>query len=267
MVVVLCYLGNSPMHAEISNTKLPTASLTPCRNCDLRVDSAKDKCSDAYVRDFVGIDSNGVRVCYFSHVDVLHTNPMSQLMSSVSTQSNLVRRNWNVTQSQTRKVWEITRNHTDEGKIAEAQKIFGIRDKMLDHFIKEALIQKNQLGFNGLWAFCDSTDQRLGDRIFNCFFGLPGKCYITKWFIQAWVLMTCLDQDLILTPTHLLRRFMLFCLVCWNTLSVQTWFRFSRVNQAKQTRRDSWLDGLRLTLAGQICRQFNQTLLSSTGRV
>ncbi|KAH9825054.1 hypothetical protein DFH28DRAFT_846444, partial [Melampsora americana] len=37
MVVVLCHLGDSPMHAEISNTLNPANTLTPCRMCDLHV--------------------------------------------------------------------------------------------------------------------------------------------------------------------------------------------------------------------------------------
>ncbi|KAG0147529.1 hypothetical protein CROQUDRAFT_42715, partial [Cronartium quercuum f. sp. fusiforme G11] len=30
MVVVLCHLGNSPMHAKILNTMSPATTLTPC---------------------------------------------------------------------------------------------------------------------------------------------------------------------------------------------------------------------------------------------
>ncbi|KAH9812927.1 hypothetical protein DFH28DRAFT_1129296 [Melampsora americana] len=59
MTVVLCHLGDSPMHAEVTNTMMPTNSLTPCRICNLRVNSMADKRSTQYICDFVGVDENG----------------------------------------------------------------------------------------------------------------------------------------------------------------------------------------------------------------
>lgn len=64
MVVVLCFLGDSPMHAEISNTKIPGTTLTPCRTCDLRVETRDGKCTERYVQDFIGIDENGDKVSW-----------------------------------------------------------------------------------------------------------------------------------------------------------------------------------------------------------
>lgn len=60
---ILCHLGDSPMHAEITNTNNPSTSLRPCRVCDLGVDERADKQHDIYLRDFVGVDIVGAPVC------------------------------------------------------------------------------------------------------------------------------------------------------------------------------------------------------------
>lgn len=65
MVVVLFHLGDSPMHAEISNTTNPANTLTPCRICDLQVTQMSDKKTQQYVSDFIGVDLDGEQVCYF----------------------------------------------------------------------------------------------------------------------------------------------------------------------------------------------------------
>lgn len=61
--VVLCHLGDSPMHAEISNTLNPSSTLTPCRTCKLTVVSRAEKQTEGYVQDFVGINAQGLPVC------------------------------------------------------------------------------------------------------------------------------------------------------------------------------------------------------------
>lgn len=71
MVVALCHLGDSPMHAEVSNTMNPAGTLTPCRMCHLRVDTIAQKRTQQYVGDFVGVHSNGDQVCE------LHTKQVS----------------------------------------------------------------------------------------------------------------------------------------------------------------------------------------------
>ncbi|KAG0147462.1 hypothetical protein CROQUDRAFT_61614 [Cronartium quercuum f. sp. fusiforme G11] len=59
MVVILCHMGDSPMHAEITNTMNPATALAPCRVCDLHVDKKENKRTSKYVGDFVGVDENG----------------------------------------------------------------------------------------------------------------------------------------------------------------------------------------------------------------
>jgi hypothetical protein len=62
MTGVLCFLGDSPMHAEITNTPNPGVSLNPCRICHLKVDKLADKASQVYVRESIGLNSIGERV-------------------------------------------------------------------------------------------------------------------------------------------------------------------------------------------------------------
>lgn len=57
--LVLCHLGDSPMHAEISNTTNPSGTLNPCRTCTLTVDSRVAKQTELYVQQFVGIGPFG----------------------------------------------------------------------------------------------------------------------------------------------------------------------------------------------------------------
>lgn len=63
---ILCHLGDSPMHAEITNTNNPSTTLNPCRLCVLGVNERADKQNDKYLRDFVGIDDAGHKVCKVS---------------------------------------------------------------------------------------------------------------------------------------------------------------------------------------------------------
>lgn len=65
MVVVLCHLGDSPMHAEICNTMNPAITLTPCRICPLQVDTMVEKKTEEFIQQFVGLDSKYKHV---SHV-------------------------------------------------------------------------------------------------------------------------------------------------------------------------------------------------------
>ena len=52
---VLCFLGDSAMHAEITNTPNPGVSLNPCQMCHLNVDKKVDKASKNYVWESIGL--------------------------------------------------------------------------------------------------------------------------------------------------------------------------------------------------------------------
>ena len=63
MMMVFCFLGNTPMHAEITNTPMPSSSLNLCHICSLSVDARADKVTNAYVQKYLGISSMGELVC------------------------------------------------------------------------------------------------------------------------------------------------------------------------------------------------------------
>ena len=52
MTSILCFLADSPMHAEITNTHVPGNSLNSCRCCVLRSDSLKDRKKIPYISIF-----------------------------------------------------------------------------------------------------------------------------------------------------------------------------------------------------------------------
>lgn len=59
MSCVLAHFGDSPMHAEISNTMNPSSSLSPCRVCDLSVKLKVDKQTPSYIAQFIGVSLAG----------------------------------------------------------------------------------------------------------------------------------------------------------------------------------------------------------------
>lgn len=65
MLVVLCHLGDSPMHAEISNTVNPTITLNPCRVCKLQVVEMEEKKTQEFIEGFVGVDHDCLPVSQY----------------------------------------------------------------------------------------------------------------------------------------------------------------------------------------------------------
>ncbi|KAI8445640.1 hypothetical protein BY996DRAFT_6423816 [Phakopsora pachyrhizi] len=57
--VVLLFMAESPMHAEITSTMSPNISLQPCRICNLKADKKKEKKTAVYVEKFLGHNLNG----------------------------------------------------------------------------------------------------------------------------------------------------------------------------------------------------------------
>ncbi|KNE94634.1 hypothetical protein PSTG_11997 [Puccinia striiformis f. sp. tritici PST-78] len=57
--IVLCFLADSPMHAEITNTPNPGQSLNPCRICTLSCKQKKMKSTCGYVQKFLERDDIG----------------------------------------------------------------------------------------------------------------------------------------------------------------------------------------------------------------
>lgn len=82
VAVPLAHLADSPMHAEISNTNNPGSSLHPCRVCHLGADSKAMKRTEAFIRSFVGINSEGVMV--FESLSLIQLGRRTDMMFTCS---------------------------------------------------------------------------------------------------------------------------------------------------------------------------------------
>jgi hypothetical protein len=60
--VVLCFLADSPMHAEVTNTPNPGQSNHPCRMCTLSVEKKSMMKSVPYIQHFIQVDHLGYGV-------------------------------------------------------------------------------------------------------------------------------------------------------------------------------------------------------------
>ncbi|KAH9817323.1 hypothetical protein DFH28DRAFT_926849 [Melampsora americana] len=151
MTTILCHLGDSPMHAEVTNTMNPTTSLTPCRICHLKVKSLTEKRSTKYVCDFVGIDEAGERMC-------------------------LPSRDWTATVEGTKDLW----NHAQlPGPIShfEAKSAsLGLRDQLNMNFVKRAqdLHRNPNVSKDEIADMCRELNEKFGERLFNPFLRLKG---------------------------------------------------------------------------------------------
>ncbi|PLW21644.1 hypothetical protein PCANC_03188 [Puccinia coronata f. sp. avenae] len=58
-LVVLCFLADSPMHAEVTNTPIPGQANHPCRMCTLSVEYKHMMKSVAYIQQVLQVDDTG----------------------------------------------------------------------------------------------------------------------------------------------------------------------------------------------------------------
>ena len=64
MSLVMAFLADSPMHAEITSTPMPANANSPCRVCELSVATRADKSMVGYVKDFMGIPNGDIPVSF-----------------------------------------------------------------------------------------------------------------------------------------------------------------------------------------------------------
>lgn len=153
---ILCHMGDSPMHAEISNTTNPSGTLTPCRICNLTVESRAEKQTETYVQQFVGIGPDWKPAC-------------------------LPLRNWAQTRDQTKRLWELTRHPKSIRQFDDLSKSYGTRDSLNLPFAKEAqqLYRSNkskpkedQMSQQEIIRHCESLEDQFGEHMFNPFLRL-----------------------------------------------------------------------------------------------
>ncbi|KAH9808248.1 hypothetical protein DFH28DRAFT_998033 [Melampsora americana] len=153
---ILCHMGDSPMHSEISNTTNPSGTLSPCRICDLTVESRAEKQTPTYIQQFVGIDEDWLP-------------------------ATLPFRNWKRTQEQTKELWELTRNPKSIKQFDVLSKQYGIRDSLNLQFAKQiqeiycankTKTKELQTTQQEILARCESLEEQFGDHMFNPFLRL-----------------------------------------------------------------------------------------------
>ncbi|KNZ50624.1 hypothetical protein VP01_4324g1, partial [Puccinia sorghi] len=126
MTAKLCFLGDSPMHSEVTNTPNPRVSLNPCRICTLKVQRLVEKSSLDYVLECVGLNHSVERVCGFQ---------MNLYQSHyIETQSYF--RKWTDTIEQTHKLWDIALKDTKTA-YNDVSKDYGIQDNINDVFLQQ----------------------------------------------------------------------------------------------------------------------------------
>ncbi|KAH9808346.1 hypothetical protein DFH28DRAFT_936321 [Melampsora americana] len=151
MTSVLCHLGDSPMHAEVTNTMNPTSSLSPCRVCHLKVKSLMDKRSSKYISDFVGIDEQGNK-------------------------ASLPTRNWSETIAATHELWHMAQKPGTIGQFDTKSSELGVKDALNMSFVKmvQDLHRDSSVSVEQISTFCDDLNGQFGDRLFNPFLQLKG---------------------------------------------------------------------------------------------
>ncbi|CAH7689410.1 hypothetical protein PPACK8108_LOCUS24483 [Phakopsora pachyrhizi] len=117
MPVVLLFLGDSPMHAEISSTMHPNVSLQPCRICCLKAEGKKEKATANYVQRFIGHNSKGFQV-------------------------KPVLRTWIMTKKNVYYTWEMFQRGAPKHIIQRSVTEFGVKDVLNQAIIN--IVKENQ---------------------------------------------------------------------------------------------------------------------------
>ncbi|KAI9617016.1 hypothetical protein H4Q26_010654 [Puccinia striiformis f. sp. tritici PST-130] len=119
MTPVLAFLGDSPMHAEITNTPVPSSSLNPCRFCDLCASSKNNKTTMEYLTRFLQKSPHG-------------TNCPNQLQ------------HWPKMKTDSKKLWDVAKAKKSEKKTDKQSILYGVRDQINRHFAAEIYQLKKQ---------------------------------------------------------------------------------------------------------------------------
>jgi hypothetical protein len=172
MAVVLFHLGDAPMHAEITNTLNPSNSLSPCRMCDLQVTQKVQKESIEFVRDFLALDENGLKVFFcliFLTVCCARSN-----LPTLSCQFMPPPRNWANTILQSHQLWMSGQKRHTKTLYEDMVRQYGLRDHINDYFIKKVQVAHDTQPPHEVAALVQQLDEDLGDRLFNPMLRLKG---------------------------------------------------------------------------------------------
>ncbi|KNF04320.1 hypothetical protein PSTG_02662 [Puccinia striiformis f. sp. tritici PST-78] len=112
MTPVLAFLADSPMHAEITNTPVPSSSLNPCRSCKLSAPSLAEKVTMKYLQEFLQMSSHGTQ-CLNEH------------------------RHWPDMIRDSKKIWEFIKKKKSEKATDKLSIVYGVRDQLNRQFASE----------------------------------------------------------------------------------------------------------------------------------
>lgn len=164
--VVLCFLGDSPMHAEITNTPLPGASLNPCRICHLGVSKRIDKSGEDYIYQFLAMDSLGNRVCIVFDLD----EPCVVTEILHCCQNVVDYRDWNETIERSHNLWDTAVKDTNK-KYTDDSRALGVQDVINRGFVEILYDKRKQSEVPKIMALAEHQHHEL----FNPFLRLLGK--------------------------------------------------------------------------------------------
>ncbi|KAH9450091.1 hypothetical protein Pst134EA_026804 [Puccinia striiformis f. sp. tritici] len=123
MTVPLCFLADSPMAAEITNTPIPGNCNNPCRICKLRAVEASDRRGIIYIQKFFGIPEL----------------PDPRMWSDTVSRT---KNSWNILLTKTKKAYE---DHLTEGGLTDKLQEQLIEQKSIPHERKRIqILEKNE---------------------------------------------------------------------------------------------------------------------------
>lgn len=189
MAVPLWFVGDSPMHAEISNTSNPTRTLTPRRMCLLSALSLADKRTPRYIQQFLRVISVGVQVS-----DVRNTTYFNFQVDQIWPQTSVTARCWNETIGNTRLLWQMSRQPNMFQKVVGIGKDFGIKDGTNQAFIGclKDCHRQNHNDSQAPRQLAEKWDQTYGDKLFALFLRLRGLSMPLS--LLFWKSVTCLAE-------------------------------------------------------------------------
>ncbi|KAI8446222.1 hypothetical protein BY996DRAFT_8458912 [Phakopsora pachyrhizi] len=144
--VVLLFMADSSMHAEITSTMQPNASLMPCRICNLKAENKKEKATATYVDRFLGRKPTGY----------------------IIVQPDL--RCWTATKNNAYHTWELVQQRASKKRIQWSITDLGVKDMLNQAVMK--VIEENQdsrLVYN-----IHKINEERKQQLFNPFFELKG---------------------------------------------------------------------------------------------
>ncbi|EFP93552.2 uncharacterized protein PGTG_19548 [Puccinia graminis f. sp. tritici CRL 75-36-700-3] len=164
--LVLCFLADSPMHAEVTNTPNPGQSLNPCRMCTLACVKKKSKSTEGYVQKFLERDVDGDHVGSFL-VCRARVYKLTLCCWLSSGQCKNPARNWFRTRADTHDLYSIATT-VNMSQFNKQSLLLGVKDALNTRVILQS---KSDPGFKERIGLLHSTSP---DRLYNSFLRLEG---------------------------------------------------------------------------------------------